>query len=429
MAIGPIDYTSGQAQNDFLKDIQSGIQLGQGIRGIYQARQQAQQYQNDIHAAMTAPTPENFAALALKYPQQREAIKQSFDTLSEADRNDQQNFGTQAYSALLSGNPDIATKITERRIAARKNTGLDTSHEENLLSIIQKDPTQAQAALGFTLAHISDPKSFATQFAALQGNERANQLQPSLVDKGVADSSKAQADAVKANAEAQVAQDTVPALTEKALLDNKLAELDRQIAAADSETKRGQLQLEREKYVQEQAKLGQTAGADAQNQLDGVQNGLATVDALLNHPGLKSGTGFGSTVASFFNGTDAKDFRLQVETLKSQQFLAAAQALKGMGALSDAEGARLERSIASLDPDMSTQQFKNNLGIIKKTLNTAYQKALANPKVPTAGGAVAIAKHPVYGTVREGDINRLLKQFPGATREQVIEYLNSTGGK
>lgn len=427
--MGPIDYSQGQTQQDFLKNFQSGLQLGSGIQQADLAKQQMLAYQNDVHQAMVAPTPANFAALALKYPAQREAIKQSFDTLSEGDRNDQQSFGTQAYSALLSGNPDIAQKITQKRIEARKNSGLDTSHEENLLSIIQKDPSQAQAALGFTLSHISDPKSFATQFAALNADKRAEQLQPSLVDKGVADAGKAQADSVKAAADATVAQSTIPALTEKASLDNKLAELDRQIAAADSETKRGQLQLERDKLTQQQTTTAQAAGTDAQNQLDGVQNGLATVESLLNHPGLKSGTGFGSTVASFFNGTDAKDFRLQVETLKSQQFLAAAQSLKGMGALSDAEGARLERSIASLDPNMSTAQFKNNLGIIKKTLNTAYQKALANPKTPTAGGAVAVAKHPVYGTVREGDINRLLKQFPGTTRDQVIEYLNSTGGK
>ncbi len=38
-------------------------------------------------------------------------------------------------------------------------------------------------------------------------------------------------------------------------------------------------------------------------------------------------------------------------------------------------------------------------------------------------------KHPKFGNVGEGDINRLMASQPGATREQVLEYLKSTGGK
>ncbi len=98
--------------------------------------------------------------------------------------------------------------------------------------------------------------------------------------------------------------------------------------------------------------------------------------------------------------------------------------MKGMGALSDAEGARIEKAVASLDTSQSKKSFMNSLNIIKATLEKAQQKVIASGKAQAAGGAFSM-KHPTYGTVTEGDINRMMTNNPGATREQVMQYLGA----
>lgn len=91
----------------------------------------------------------------------------------------------------------------------------------------------------------------------------------------------------------------------------------------------------------------------------GVDIAMDTLNTLANHPGLNSGTG--SIMAPLMRnipGSDAKGFASQVEQFKSQVFLPAVQAMKGMGQLSNAEGAALTKAIGNLDPDMGTAEFK-----------------------------------------------------------------------
>ena len=171
----PINYQAGIPQQDFLRDIQGGLQLGMAYRQAQQeqaaqqlAQQQAQQYAQDVQAAMADPTPQAFSSLALKYPAQREAVKQAWDGMSAADQKSEGDTMAQAYSALLAGKPDIAKAVVQAQIDARKNSGLDTSHYDNALTILDADPKQAQGALGFALAHINDPKTFAATFGTLQ---------------------------------------------------------------------------------------------------------------------------------------------------------------------------------------------------------------------------------------------------------------------
>lgn len=421
MAIGPIDYSG--LQRPVINDIGAGFQLGAGIQQFQQqqqnqqlaqqqalqAQQQAQaaqqQYQSDVAAAVNNPTPQNFAGLALKYPAQREAFKQGYDTLSEGEKKAQGDSVAQAYSALLAGKPDIAKQIVQSRIDSMKNSGMDASAPQNVLDLLNADPKQAQAALGFTLSHISDPKAFATQFGALQQEGRAVEAAPGQ--------------------QAKVQEEILTAQQKR-----KLAEFDAQINAADSETKRGQLQLERDKFVAEQGLKAQNQGQDIQNNIDSAQRALDVTNELINDPLLKSSYGVGSVIGKFFGqipGTENLGYRAKVETLKSQLFLPAVAAFKsagGAGALSDAEGKKLSAAVTSLDTDLKPEQFKNALGVVQKYLDKGYQKLLANKNLPTTGGGF-VSTVPGVGQVNEGDINRVMKAHPGSTRDQVIQYIQS----
>lgn len=441
----PFNYTI-QTANPF-DSVIKGYQAGIGINQVQQAQaqqQQAQALQQQKAAVIQSlisnpnPTADDYAKATLVVPELHEQFKQSWETRNSAQNQSRLNDLTQWSAAIQNGQPQIAVDAMNTRAQALEDAAGGPTPESKAMKanaqVVQEHPEFANNAIikPMIFAH-PDGKKVIESIAALNTDKRAEQLQPGLVDKGIADASMAQADAVKANAAAQVAQATVPALTEKAALDNRLAELDRQIAAANSETQRGQLQLERDKLVQQQAQQTQTAGQEAQGHLDSTQQAIDSVDRLLKDPLLESSFGVGSSfgkLLSFIPGTENKDFRAQVETLKAQLFIPAVAQLKAAGAggaLSDAEGKKLDASVASLDADQSPKAFKNNLGIVKTLLTKALQKVLANPKLPQTGGGYVI-KHPQYGTVREGDISRLLVQFPGTTREQVIQYLNSTGG-
>ncbi|MFA6040615.1 MAG: hypothetical protein WC733_03850, partial [Methylophilus sp.] len=73
--------------------------------------------------------------------------------------------------------------------------------------------------------------------------------------------------------------------------------------------------------------------------------------------------------------TSAKDFQANLDTFKAQTFVPMVSALKGMGALSDAEGRKLSESVGALDPSMSEKAFADSLKTITKTL---YEKAKVN---------------------------------------------------
>lgn len=224
--IQPIDYRGylNQGRQTLGADLATiGTALGQAFAKNKQeeaAALAAAQYASDVKSALDNPSPQAFAGLALKYPKQREAFKQGWDQLSEGDRKAESDLYSQAYSALLAGKSDIAADVVQRQIDARKNSGLDTSQYDNALKLIKESPDGAKAALGFTLAHISDPKTFASQFAALGKEQREQQLQAPAVDLAYANAQEAQSKAIKAAAEAEVAQGTTGALIQKPRLEN-----------------------------------------------------------------------------------------------------------------------------------------------------------------------------------------------------------------
>lgn len=111
------------------------------------------------------------------------------------------------------------------------------------------------------------------------------------------------------------------------------------------------------------------AGFDATRQTIGTINRL-----LANNNGLTGATGM-IGVQRFFPGTDAADFASQVETLKAQTFLPMVQQLRGMGALSNAEGDKLNAAVGALNFNMSEKAFAESLGRIRDQLSAAMQKA------------------------------------------------------
>lgn len=132
-------------------------------------------------------------------------------------------------------------------------------------------------------------------------------------------------------------------------------------------------------------KAEKQAKEDAQKQgvVASFDSALDTLNRIASHPGKSTAVGFGGTTASMIPGTNAAGFASQLETFKAQVFLPQVQNLKGMGALSDAEGKRLTAAIGALDQKMKPAEFDSQLAIIKNDLNKARAR-VTGTSVPDA---------------------------------------------
>lgn len=437
--MGPIDYNIQVA--DPLQGLAQGLQLGAGLRQIQQQRALQEQYKTDLQAYNANPTAQGAAQLGLKYPGQAENIRKSWELMDSGQRNDQQKVMGESYAALLGGRPDITRKRIEGRIQALEASKQDATAERDFLRILDQDPNKAKASLGFILSSV-DPKNFASQFAALSKNDREAAQFPLDQQKTQAEIQSTQAGTQKTLAEAgikAVEAGNAPtrvalenATAEQGILNSeanrRIQELNVQIAKANSETQRGQLILERDKLIADQGQKATARANDAQGQMDTIQNTLATVDRVLKHPGLDGfffGAGtLGGKQAALFPGTDSKDFRALLDQLTSQQFLSNVKQLSGMGALSNAEGEKIAAAAGNLSADQSPSQLRTTLGVITSNLNRARERVIGSGNLSTTDKTF-VFKSPTYGNVTEGQINKLLLQYPGATREQVMQFLGA----
>lgn len=454
----PINYQVADPSAAIL----NGVKLAGGLQTMQQqaqqqqlTQQQALQTQRDLSTLAMNPnaTHADYAAMMTKYPALAENLGKAFKVLDDGQQQNALQFGSRVYSSLLAGNNDLAEQMMRDKAKASTDPQ-QAQHYTTMADLVQHSPQTARTIGALSLAGAMGPDKFATAFTNLGTDARAEQKQPAEVAQAQALAAKTGAEATQEQFKADAAPITTPLGIQKtqeeilsAQAQRRVADFNSQIQAANSETERGRLTLERDKFIADQKlKTGQVA-QDTQGQFDNITQSLDLVRSLRGEmkknrgsvgtllsaaiPGLDTGPGVGTSLGKLLGyvpGTDAKDFNAKLETLKSQQFLAQAKEMKGMGALSDAEGARIERAVASLDRDQSPQAFDNALGVIEATLAKGHAKLVASGKLPQAGGAF-VMRHPQFGNVTDADVNRLMAQNPGATRDQVLQFLRSTGGK
>lgn len=438
----PINFNV-DVQTPFQSALQ-GYQAGMGIRDdqlkqqqLVLAQQQQQRQAQMLQSLISNPNAgaKEYAAATLVMP----ALKDNFKQAWEMKSADQQQSGlkdiSQYYAAVQNGRPDIAAQLMSQRADAMQASGVPKNEVDALRTqaqVVQAHPEFARSMMGMLLASVPGGDKVISSAATLGGEARA-------AEQGPADLARKNAEAGIKTAEAGVAPQKNALEIANAAEDvetkqaqREIAKLNTQISQANSETQRGELILKRDEWTQKLSQTQQTQGREVQDAVDTLAQTRATVDSLMKHPGLNGGAvlgGAGTMSGKYLGnvpGTEDKDFRAQIETLQAQNFQSQIKTMTGMGALSDAEGKKLSSAIANLDPDQSAKQLKANLGVVRSYLDKAVAKQVGSGKLPTAGGAF-VMKHPVYGNVTEGTINQLLTKFPGATRDQVLQYLESSG--
>lgn len=305
----------------------------------------------------------------------------------------------------------------------------------NLSTIAQMDP-MAQARLGLMYGGYQAGNALAgalgVQDPMLQQITQQRQLL-SNVDftnaKSLAEAAKAATEAGRPDIAQQLAQQAITiqskidekqAAREQALLIARernqsaeqlaadrnaimlqIAQMNAALRGANSDVQR-QLIEQRIQDLQSKAEEKQAAlQSQAQGRVAAFDSALDTLNVLAQHPGKKDVVGaLTGGVRSMIPGTDAAGFASQLETFKAQTFIPQVAALKGMGALSDAEGKKLTAAVGALDPKMKPKEFDAQISKIKADLEAAKQRAMSmpgmpkQPQAPTGGKTVKFSDLP-----------------------------------
>lgn len=123
------------------------------------------------------------------------------------------------------------------------------------------------------------------------------------------------------------------------------------------------------------AKAGQVASFDVM---------LGSLERLSMHPGLAKTVGFNSMFPTM-PGSDSADFQAQLETFQAQAFLPMVSQLKGMGALSDAEGKKLTAAVGALNPRMGEKAFRESVARITNDMQAARARLTGENKGGASG--------------------------------------------
>lgn len=398
----PIDYMT-QVRQPFQAALQ-GYAQGAAIRDDQQQQAalalQAQQQQQALLAQQQmlaevdaisrnpAATAKDYAALTMRYPQLREQAKQAWEMVGNERRAGVQEMLTRAYAATSSGRPDVAQNILRERATAMRNSGDEAGAKqmEQSAELIGQDPVQARYQIGTFLAGIMEPDKFAETFAKLGGEARAQELQPTAVQKSVADANKAQSDAAKAATEAKFAESKAvadlklsAAQIEKFAADTEIARMNSRIAAMNAQTAREGNTLKLKELQLKIEEAQQKRDAAVREKVATAESGAASIDNMLNTiERIKANKSLDDVVGSFEGRVPAvlgsamddeeSDAIGLIETLGSQAFLAQIPNIKGMGALSNAEGDKLQSALQNLSRAQSEKQFRANLDEARRLL-------------------------------------------------------------
>lgn len=156
----------------------------------------------------------------------------------------------------------------------------------------------------------------------------------------------------------------------------------------------------------EAAKLTATAQTEAQiaapADIAAAEKIIGEIDAVRNDPALAMATG-ASSVLNQIPGTPGYDFQNRVNQLASGAFLTAIDQMRGMGALSNAEGQTATRAITRLNTATSEAEFKSALSDYEAIVKTGLERA----KAKVAPAAAAPAAPADTGGLSESDLQYL----------------------
>lgn len=361
--VNPIDYSGGSG---FLQ----GLKAYGGMQEIQQARmanEQAAAQQEALNAfksdwQASFGDPQKMSALVAKYPGQMDAIKAGIGFQDEQHQMSLGNAARDLRVAMATGNPQAVQLAAVKHAGVLNSVG---SSVDDITQQFQQDPNG--------LANIVDAVGLsalgAKDYYGVQNDRAQRQNDVAKLQEQVRSNKAGEAVQWANN---NIAQQNVN--LRRMELDDK--KYDRQIANETNAIKLADLQDKRQQNQQaiEQAKRDK---ADAYNAgIDTLSRTIDTATKVLNSPGFTGyfGTNLNPLSSRYIPGTDAADTEALVDTLKSQGFMSGIQQMKGMGALSNAEGQKVMDAIGNLSASQSEKSARAAINTIISTTQRAQQR-------------------------------------------------------
>lgn len=345
-----------------------GLQALQGIGSVmdvYQQQQQASRQKEFQQAYGNAYASGDRAAmrqLATQFPDQIEAVRNGMKFVDEDQRSTVGNLA--AAARLASSSPEAMGTWLQNNAADLQRVGLDPAE---VAKTYQQNPQQfgefvdhlGMAALGPVDYFNAQDKIVgqALNRDKLTETIRSNQAGEALTARGQDITVRGQ------NISAQNA--ALSREIQRAELQDKV--LDRQIARESNQIKLDELK-QKQVDVRQKADVARAdRQATAQGAVDTFSTALDSLSEIESSPGLAKAVGVRSAFPTV-PGSDAANFEARLDTFKAQTFLPMVASLKGMGALSDAEGKKLSDAVGALSPKMSEDAFRSSIGKIRSQL-------------------------------------------------------------
>jgi hypothetical protein len=460
---GPINY-SVDVQSPFeaaLGGFKIGaagaeIQAQQQKRDLeIKAAQQAQQRQTELADLFKNPnaTSADYERVVAFLPKDQAAIVTGgFERKTKAQQETDLRMGGQVYSAIKSGQPNIAIQMLTDQAAAFRNSGREQEAKaaEASAQAIELNPTMAQATVGLYMATLPGGTVFLEAADKALSTIRAEAKAPSELAKSVADADKAVADAIAAQATAtnapamakadadlkaaQAAKAQVDAefARAKAVLDvqqqaatlrktdadiliaqenNRIAALNAAQAKETNVLRRQELQQKIDDAKEKRDAADRDQKATLASQVSDIDNFLNTATRVVNTPKdiIKSATG--PVTSRFLTlSADVSDFEGLVETLGSQAFITQIPKIKGVGALSEREGDKLQASLQNLSLKQSPERLVENVNEAVRLLTKARTNITARSGLPTIPFEVRLPNGQVATFPTQAAVDAFKKQ-------------------
>lgn len=132
-----------------------------------------------------------------------------------------------------------------------------------------------------------------------------------------------------------------------------------------------QLAIQQEKMAKEK----KDAALQAQQNVDKSKDFIKSLDALEKHPGFSNLFGTNVGIPTWIPGSDGADAKAIYEQIQGKGFLEAIQSMKGMGALSNAEGEKVSAAFLGLKPGMSEAAAKKQISEAKAIIQRGIENS------------------------------------------------------
>ncbi|WP_342080703.1 phage DNA ejection protein [Escherichia coli] len=338
-----------------------------GIAGVFKQEKQAQRQKEFQQAYANAYASGDRGALrqlATQYPDQIESVRKGMGFIDEDQRN---SIGTLAAGArLASSSPEAMQSWLQNNAKELTRVGVDPN---NVAQMYQQNPS----GFGEFVDHLGMAALGPIDYFNVQDKMAGREIDRGRLAETIRSNQAGEALTARGQ-DIQIRGQNISA--QNAALSREIQRAELQEKALDRQIARESNQLKLEELKQKQADVRQKADiaradrqAAAQGAVDTFSTALDSLNEIEQSPGLSKAVGIRSAFPTV-PGSDAANFEARLDTFKAQTFLPMVQSLKGMGALSDAEGKKLSDAVGALSPKMSEKAFRDSIGKIRNQLES-----------------------------------------------------------